>query len=93
MDWPRPGALPAAPAQAGGTRPCEKTIRGRPAFPGFPGAARRSRRLLASRYDPALTGEAAMLVLYHHNISVCAQKVRLALAEKRLAHERRHVSR
>jgi glutathione S-transferase len=33
-----------------------------------------------------------MLVLYHHNISVCAQKVRIALAEKKLAHERRHVS-
>jgi glutathione S-transferase len=33
-----------------------------------------------------------MLVLYHHNISVCAQKVRLALAEKRLPHERRHVN-
>jgi glutathione S-transferase len=32
-----------------------------------------------------------MLVLYHHNISVCAQKVRLALAEKQLHHERRHV--
>lgn len=35
--------------------------------------------------------EAAMLVLYHHNISVCAQKVRIALAEKRLPHEQRHV--
>jgi glutathione S-transferase len=33
-----------------------------------------------------------MLVLYHHNISVCAQKVRIALAEKKLAHECRHVS-
>lgn len=33
-----------------------------------------------------------MLVLYHHNISVCAQKVRIALAEKRLPHERRHVN-
>ena len=33
-----------------------------------------------------------MLVLYHHNISVCAQKVRIALAEKKLAHERRHVN-
>lgn len=32
-----------------------------------------------------------MLVLYHHNISVCAQKVRIALAEKKLHHERRHV--
>ncbi|MEK7863408.1 MAG: glutathione S-transferase family protein [Chloroflexota bacterium] len=32
-----------------------------------------------------------MLVLYHHNISVCAQKVRIALAEKKLAHERKHV--
>lgn len=32
-----------------------------------------------------------MLVLYHHNISVCAQKVRLALAEKNLPHERKHV--
>lgn len=33
-----------------------------------------------------------MLVLYHHNISVCAQKVRIALAEKKLAHEERGVS-
>lgn len=32
-----------------------------------------------------------MLTLYHHNISVCAQKVRLALAEKKLPHERKHV--
>ena len=32
-----------------------------------------------------------MLVLYHHNISVCAQKVRIALAEKKLPHERRHI--
>ncbi len=33
-----------------------------------------------------------MLVLYHHNISVCAQKVRIALAEKELPHERRHIN-
>lgn len=33
-----------------------------------------------------------MLVLYHHNISVCAQKVRLALAEKGLDYEARHVN-
>lgn len=33
-----------------------------------------------------------MLVLYHHNISVCAQKVRLALAEKHLPHERKHIN-
>lgn len=33
-----------------------------------------------------------MLVLYHHNISVCAQKVRIALAEKKLPHERRHIN-
>lgn len=33
-----------------------------------------------------------MLVLYHHNISVCAQKVRIALAEKQLPHERRHIN-
>lgn len=33
-----------------------------------------------------------MLVLYHHNISVCAQKVRIALAEKRLPHEQRHIN-
>src|SRR5688572_2909685 len=32
-----------------------------------------------------------MLVLYHHNISVCAQKVRLALAEKAIAWEGRHI--
>jgi len=25
-----------------------------------------------------------MLVLYHHNISVCAQKVRIALDEKQI---------
>ncbi len=33
-----------------------------------------------------------MLVLYHHNISVCAQKVRIALAEKQLHHESRHIN-
>ncbi len=32
-----------------------------------------------------------MLELYHHNISVCAQKVRLALAEKSIAWESREV--
>ena len=32
-----------------------------------------------------------MLELYHHNISVCAQKVRLSLYEKGLAWEERHV--
>ena len=32
-----------------------------------------------------------MLTLYHHNISVCAQKVRLALAEKELAWTGREV--
>jgi glutathione S-transferase len=31
-------------------------------------------------------------VLYHHNISVCAQKVRLALVEKGLSFSERHVS-
>ena len=30
------------------------------------------------------------LVLYHNDMSVCAQKVRLALAEKGLAYEARH---
>jgi glutathione S-transferase len=33
-----------------------------------------------------------MLVLYHHNISVCAQKVRIALFEKGLAFEEQHIS-
>ncbi|MGE5146097.1 MAG: glutathione S-transferase family protein [Candidatus Eiseniibacteriota bacterium] len=32
-----------------------------------------------------------MLTLYHHNISVCAQKVRVQLAEKRIPYEARHV--
>jgi glutathione S-transferase len=32
-----------------------------------------------------------MLVLYHHNISVCAQKVRIALVEKNLPWEGRHI--
>lgn len=32
-----------------------------------------------------------MLALYHNNLSVCAQKVRLQLAEKKLAWEGRHV--
>lgn len=32
-----------------------------------------------------------MLELYHHNISVCAQKVRLAFAEKNLAYTAHHV--
>jgi glutathione S-transferase len=35
--------------------------------------------------------QAAMLILYHHNISVCAQKVRIALEEKGLPFEARHV--
>ena len=32
-----------------------------------------------------------MLTLYHHNISVCAQKVRLQLAEKHIPYTPRHV--
>ena len=32
-----------------------------------------------------------MLILYHHNISVCAQKVRIALVEKDLPWEGVHV--
>ena len=32
-----------------------------------------------------------MLTLYHHNISVCAQKVRLQLAEKHIPYELRYV--
>ncbi len=32
-----------------------------------------------------------MITLYHHNISVCAQKVRIALDEKGLAYEGREV--
>ena len=32
-----------------------------------------------------------MLTVYHHNISVCAQKVRLVLAEKNVPWESRHV--
>lgn len=36
--------------------------------------------------------EAAMLELYHNNISVCAQKVRHALAEKEIEWTGRHVS-
>ena len=32
-----------------------------------------------------------MLELYHHDISVCAQKVRLSLDEKNLAWEPHHV--
>ena len=32
-----------------------------------------------------------MLILYHHNISVCAQKVRIALAEKDLSWQGVHV--
>jgi glutathione S-transferase len=32
-----------------------------------------------------------MLILYHHNISVCAQKVRIALAEKELSWQGVHV--
>ncbi len=32
-----------------------------------------------------------MLTLYHHNVSVCAQKVRLALAEKQIPHEKRRI--
>jgi glutathione S-transferase len=38
-----------------------------------------------------MEAEGHMLVLYHHNISVCAQKVRLALAEKHIAWESRQV--
>ena len=33
-----------------------------------------------------------MLVLYHHNISVCAQKVRIALVEKGIDFEERHIN-
>jgi glutathione S-transferase len=33
-----------------------------------------------------------MLVLYHNDMSVCAQKVRLCLAEKGLAYEARHMN-
>jgi len=33
-----------------------------------------------------------MLTLYHNDMSVCAQKVRLALAEKGLAYEARHLN-
>ncbi len=33
-----------------------------------------------------------MLTLYHNDMSVCAQKVRLALAEKDLAYEARHLN-
>ncbi|MCW5771148.1 MAG: glutathione S-transferase family protein [Rhodospirillaceae bacterium] len=33
-----------------------------------------------------------MLTLYHHNISVCAQKVRIALEEKQLPYEARHIN-
>jgi len=33
-----------------------------------------------------------MLVLYHNDMSVCAQKVRLCLAEKGLAYEARHLN-
>jgi glutathione S-transferase len=40
---------------------------------------------------PAIAKETPVLTLYHHNISVCAQKVRLQLAEKRIPHELRHV--
>ena len=32
-----------------------------------------------------------MLELYHNNISVCAQKVRLVLAEKNVPWENRHI--
>ncbi len=32
-----------------------------------------------------------MLILYHHNISVCAQKVRIALAEKDLSWQGVHI--
>lgn len=32
-----------------------------------------------------------MLLLYHNDMSVCAQKVRLALAEKRLNYEQKHL--
>lgn len=32
-----------------------------------------------------------MLTLYHHNMSVCAQKVRLVLAEKNIPWEARHI--
>lgn len=33
-----------------------------------------------------------MLTLYHHNLSVCAQKVRIAMVEKRLDCEERHIN-
>ena len=36
-------------------------------------------------------GQPKMLTLYHHNISVCAQKVRIALDEKRIPWQGREV--
>ncbi len=33
-----------------------------------------------------------MIELYHNDMSVCAQKVRFALAEKKLAWEGRHMN-
>jgi glutathione S-transferase len=36
--------------------------------------------------------EAAMIELYHDNLSVCAQKVRIVLAEKDLPWTNRHVN-
>ncbi len=33
-----------------------------------------------------------MLTLYHHNLSVCAQKVRIALVEKGIDFEKRHIN-
>lgn len=35
---------------------------------------------------------ASGIVLYHHNLSVCAQKVRLALVEKGLDYDERHIN-
>jgi glutathione S-transferase len=42
--------------------------------------------------DTPAIGEIAMLELYHNNLSVCAQKVRLVLVEKKVPWTSRHIS-
>jgi Glutathione S-transferase, N-terminal domain len=51
-----------------------------------------SARRICKTADTPLQGVIMALTLYHNDMSVCAQKVRLCLAEKQLAYEDRHLN-
>ena len=60
----------------------------------FQGRVKRASGLqrVQSESHTGLLMEASMLELYHNNISVCAQKVRIVLAEKNVPWTNRHLS-